>query len=747
MPDPAATTSPPAARPTGTVVPPWLSNLASLAWRVTAVVGLVIVVWLLASLLWTVTASIAVAVVVSALFAPWVMRLRSGGRSRNAAAAIVWATSLLVVVGIGAALLFAFLPSLQRLLAAIESAVAALQAGIAELGLPPVVGQVLRDTFALVRTVLGAESSGESFASLAAGIVTVIVLSVFLVFFFLRDGDRAWLWAFQAVEPSKRERITTSGEDALTRLAGYLRGTTILSAIIAGTDLVFMLLLGVPSAVPLSILVFLGGYIPYFGGIVTTAIILLVTWATVGNVAVIALLALITVRNVILGYGIRPALYGRTVSIHPALVLLVLPAGYQLAGVIGLFIAVPVTAVVFAVGRATLAIVEPDDPPELPGMVPAWLDRLAQWSWRILAAFVLVAILVGIFISVPLVVMPIVLATIIAATVSPLVTWLTKRGWPRTRAVALSVGGGFLAVVGILLLAVFSLVSQVGGVMDAASSGADQVNAASGGTLGALSGAVAFSRIHVVTTVVSMANALGSVALVTVLSVLLSFYLLRDGGSIGPRLLAHARPEVAPQLRAAGGRAFEVLGGYMSGTAAISFVGAFSQLVIMIVLGIPFALPVFVLSFFLCFIPYIGGFISTGIAFLLTVALGSATDVVIMGIWTLVFNIVTGNIVSPIVYGRTVHLHPALVLVGIPAGSAIAGILGMFMVVPVLGIISATWRTVLDVMGSRATPLQPGADATEGDPSIDAVEAAANPPAGLPAEGDDPPLKPGTAPA
>ena len=161
------------------------------------------------------------------------------------------------------------------------------------------------------------------------------------------------------------------------------------------------------------------------------------TWATVGNVAVIALLALIAVRNVILGYGIRPALYSRTVSIHPALVLLVLPAGYQLAGVIGLFIAVPVTAVVFAVGRATLAIVEPDDPPELPGMVPAWLDRLAQWSWRILAAFVLVAILVGIFVSVPLVVMPIVLATIIAATVAPLVGWLTKRGWSRTRAVAL----------------------------------------------------------------------------------------------------------------------------------------------------------------------------------------------------------------------------------------------------------------------------------------------------------------------
>ena len=139
----------------------------------------------------------------------------------------------------------------------------------------------------------------------------------------------------------------------------------------------------------------------------------------------------------------------------------------------------------------------------------------------------------------------------------------------------------------------------------------------------------------------------------------------------------------------------------MFGTAAISFVGAASQLVIMVVLGIPLALPVFVLSFFLCFIPYIGGFISTGIAFLLTVAFGTPADIAIMAIWTIVFNLVTGNIVAPVVYGRTVHIHPAIVLVAIPAGAAVAGMLGMFIVVPVLGVVAATWRTVLTVMSIR----------------------------------------------
>jgi predicted PurR-regulated permease PerM len=698
----SATTSAGSPRPPVSLVPPWLSNLASLSWRIAAIVGLIIAAWLLATLLWTVTASIAVAVVVSALFAPWVMRLRARGRSRNAAAAIVWASALVGLLAIGIVVLLAMLPSLSRAIGAIEAALTAVQGRIASLDLPPIVGEVVSDLISIVRLTVspvGGSAAGDV-VSWAASAVTILVLATFLVFFFLRDGDRAWLWAFQAVEPSKRDRITSAGEDALQRLAGYLRGTTILSAIIALTDLVFMLVLGVPSAVPLAILVFLGGYIPYFGGIVTTAIILVVTWATVGTFQVVVLLVLIAVRNAILGYGIRPTLYGRTVSIHPALVLLVLPAGFQLAGVIGLFAAVPVTAVVFAVAKATLEILKPDPPPTLPGLVPAWVDRVAQWSWRILVSLVLVAILVGVFVSIPLVLLPIVIALIIAATVSPLVQWLQGRGWSRARASAAAVGGGFLGIIALLILTALSLVSGAEQVANGAVAGASKVNDAIGGSLGGLVDAVAFGRGQIVQTVILAANEIAATAIVIVLSVLISFYLLRDGASLWHRLLGNARPAVRPELDAAGGRAFEVLGGYMSGTAVVSFVGAFSQLVIMVVLGIDFALPVFVLSFFLCFIPYIGGFISTGIALLLTVAVGSTTDIAVMIVWTLVFNIVTGNIVSPLVYGRTVHLHPAIVLVAIPAGAAIAGILGMFMVVPVLGIISATWRTVLAAMGA-----------------------------------------------
>ena len=93
-----------------------------------------------------------------------------------------------------------------------------------------------------------------------------------------------------------------------------------------------MVVLGVPLALPLAMLAFFSGYIPYFGGFVATGIILIVTYAALGGGAVVALLVLIGIRNAILGYGVRPAVYGKSVHIHPAMVLVVLPAGYELGG-------------------------------------------------------------------------------------------------------------------------------------------------------------------------------------------------------------------------------------------------------------------------------------------------------------------------------------------------------------------------------------------------------------------------------
>jgi predicted PurR-regulated permease PerM len=202
----------------------------------------------------------------------------------------------------------------------------------------------------------------------------------------------------------------------------------------------------------------------------------------------------------------------------------------------------------------------------------------------------------------------------------------------------------------------------------------------------------------VLVTIAGVLSSLAGIAVILLLATLLTFYFMRDGGAFWQALLGRVEPGRRSHVAVAGRRAFDVLGGYMLGTGAISIFGAATQFLIMVILGIPFALPLAVLAVFGGFIPYIGSLFTTALAFLVTVATGSPQDIAIMAIFTIVFNIVQGNIVAPIVYSRVVSIHPAVVLVAIPAGNEIAGVIGMFLVVPFLGVIAAVWRTVLRIL-------------------------------------------------
>ena len=681
------------------LVPGWLVNLAALGWRVLVVAGLVLVAAYLASVLWTVTASIILAIVVAALFAPLVAQFQAQGRSRGIAAMLAWVVAIGVVLGLLLLLGLALLPFAVELLERVEAGVTGWQTSLEQYNLPAFVGTLTRDAVAAIRELTG--NTGGEFIASAASIATILILATFVLFYFLRDGDKAWLWIFQGVGEAKRDDITAAGEEALERVGGYLRSTTVIAGLVAITDFVFMLLLGVPMALPLAVMVFFASYVPYFGGAVAGAIVLLVALSELGIEMAALLLALFLVRDAVIRARLRPKLESETVHIQPIVAVVVLLAGYELVGVAGLVIAVPLTAVVLAVASAAIAIVEPAAPPALPGLVPAWLDRMAQFSWRILVGVGFVALLVFILTSMPLALLPIIVALIVAATLGPLVSWLMGRGLSRARAAAAAVAGTFLTIGVVLALAVVALVEQAGELGDTLTLGAQSANDGLGGNLEFPSAAVGGASDSLVSAIITFGETFGAAVLVVIVSAFLSFFFLRDGGSIWQRVTPYLSSDIEADAEAAARRAVDVLGGYMIGTAAISFVGAFSQYVIMIVLGLPLALPVFVLSFILSFIPYIGGFVSTGIAFIITVAVGSPADILIMLIWTIVFNLVTGNIVAPQVYGKTVHIHPAIVLVAIPAGAAIAGILGMFIVVPVLGIVAVTWRTVLRIMGSQ----------------------------------------------
>ena len=199
------------------------------------------------------------------------------------------------------------------------------------------------------------------------------------------------------------------------------------------------------------------------------------------------------------------------------------------------------------------------------------------------------------------------------------------------------------------------------------------------------------------------------------LTALLSFYCLKEGDRAWDWATAKLSDWRRREIRIAGTRAVTVLGGYMIATGVLGGFNAITGFVIMVLLGLPLALPIAVLSFLGGFIPYIGQALTSLLAFLVALKFGTSQDVIIMGLYTIVMNVVQGSFIAPLVYGRAVSIHPAVVLLAIPAGGELAGVLGMFLAVPLLGVFAAVWRNLLVALGDR--PPATTAPADDPDPA------------------------------
>jgi putative heme transporter len=687
--------------PDSGLVPGWLERLAATGWRLLAAIALGLVLLWIAVLLATVTASVLVAAIVAATFAPFVLALRDRGWSRIKAAAAVFLAAAAVIIATLIIIGLAFVPYAAAVVQDLTSGLEALKNLLAQYNLPPDVGDAIDHATQGLQAWVS--TSASEFANAVGTVFTIGLLATFLTFFFLMDGDKAWVWAMASANDWRRGAISTAGHVALQRVGGYLRGTAVLAAVDGLAEGLFLLILGVPHALPLAVIVFFGRFIPYIGGLVTTILLLLVTLASAGTTAAIILLVLVTILNVIQGKFLAPAIYQKTVHIHPAIVLVALPAGAALAGIIGLFAAIPVVAFALAIVGALISVlgVEPTGESTENPIVPIWLDRLGQWSWRLLASIGLFGVVIAVAIQIPIVVLPLVLGIVLASTLLPLSRRLEERGWGKGRAALGATVGATLGVIVIVGLTIVSLAGPASDVVSNALAGASSSNDSLGGNAGPLVSLVQAFGAGVLVTIAGVLSSLGGLVVVLFLAVLLTFYFLRDGDDFWGAFLTRVEPGRRSHVDAAGTRAVSVLGGYMIGTGAISIFGAATQFLIMSILGIPFALPLAVLAVFGGFIPYIGSLITTGLAFLVTVATGTPQDIVIMGLFTIVFNIVQGNIVAPIVYSRVVSLHPAVVLVAIPAGNAVAGVVGMFLVVPFLGVVATVWRTVLRVLDTE----------------------------------------------
>ncbi|MEC4018368.1 AI-2E family transporter [Streptomyces sp. H27-D2] len=202
---------------------------------------------------------------------------------------------------------------------------------------------------------LAAKFSGSAASGLLSGIslvgqvIAAGVLALLLTFFFLRDSDKA-AGTLQSLAPgSTGPQLEAMARRAFSVVEGFMRGTTVIALIDAICITVGLLILGVPGAVGLGALVFVGAYIPYLGAFLSGAVAVLVAFADRGFVIAVWVLGVVLAVQVLEGHVLQPVIQSRTVQMHPAVVLLAITAGASVAGILGMLLAVPLTAAVFGV--------------------------------------------------------------------------------------------------------------------------------------------------------------------------------------------------------------------------------------------------------------------------------------------------------------------------------------------------------------------------------------------------------------
>jgi putative heme transporter len=149
--------------------------------------------------------------------------------------------------------------------------------------------------------------------------------------------------------PETRSAVDQAGRRAWDVLGGFVRGTALIAAIDASLIGIGLWLLGVPLAFALAVLVFMGAFVPFVGAFVSGLVAVLVAFADGGWELGLAALAVVVAVQFIEGNFLQPIIQSRTVDLHPAVILLAVAAGASLFGIAGAYLAVPVTAVVFAV--------------------------------------------------------------------------------------------------------------------------------------------------------------------------------------------------------------------------------------------------------------------------------------------------------------------------------------------------------------------------------------------------------------
>ncbi|UKA55657.1 AI-2E family transporter [Arthrobacter sp. FW305-BF8] len=322
---------------------------AAWAWRL----GLILLitgalVWLLAKVSFLII-PVMVAALLAGLLSPVVKWLRESRVPNGAAVALTVLGFIGLIAGslalVGRQLALGFQELWSEALTGVQQIQDWLSQGPLHLSAAQIDQYIQEATAALQNNSSSILSGALSFGSTAGHFAAGMVLALFILIFFLLEGGRIWAFLVRLLPRQARIPADGAGRRGWASMVSYARIQMFVAFVDAVGIGVGAAIIGVPLALPLGVLVFIGSFIPVVGALVTGAIAVLLALVATGPVNALIMLGIVLLVQQLESHILQPLVMGKAVALHPVAVILSVAAGSYLAGIPGALFSVPILAV------------------------------------------------------------------------------------------------------------------------------------------------------------------------------------------------------------------------------------------------------------------------------------------------------------------------------------------------------------------------------------------------------------------
>ncbi|MBF6320186.1 AI-2E family transporter [Nocardia cyriacigeorgica] len=351
---------------------------------------------------------------------------------------------------------------------------------------------------------------------------------------------------------------------------------------------------------------------------------------------------------------------------------------------------------------------------------------LAKWALCVVAIAAGAWVIGNVVAKLWVVLLPVLLAIVVATVLWPPARWLMDHKLRPAAAASITVIGFLGVLAGVIALIVPSVVDQAPDLADKSTEGINKVRDWLQGpplnvrdeqldsAVDAVVSRLQSSAEQIATGVFTGVSAATSALITLFLVLVLSFFFIKDGPRFLPWLHNTVGSPAGRHLEEVLARVWAVLGGFIRTQAVVSMIDAVLIGLGLVILDVPLALVLAVITFLGGFIPMVGAFVAGALAVLVAlVANGLTTALIVLGIIVAVQQL-EGNVLQPVLQSRSMKLHAVIVLLSVTAGGSLYGIVGAFLAVPVAAVAAVVIRYVgeqIDLF--TAPPVQaeePGAD-------------------------------------